>query len=155
MTFKSDLFKIPPEELKVKTADIKSHLHLSNDEVKPMAGTDLSGQGTHQYIRLAIVSTKTPPFRNFVCFVESNWLKDKVHDLLGDPDWLRTSEWDERWNFIEELLRKPLPGDTLNQYTRQIPEDLVWLAVYEYLQEQGILTKSVKKYFAETYGIPQ
>lgn len=86
--------------------------------------------------------------------MESNWLHDKIHDILRSPEWLKNG-WDNKWNYIEEILHKPGPGETLDQYTRVVPDHIEWIALFEFLNEQGAAFKSLKLYKDKTFGLPQ
>ena len=149
-----DHLKMSREDFQAEVEEFKAKLRLVNSEPKPLAGTAVTGLNQHQYVRLAIVATKEATPRHFVLFVESNWLHDKIHDVLRSPEWLKNG-WDNKWNYIEELKRKPLPGDTLNDYTEIVPSNVEWVALFEFLMEQGAAFKAAKLYKDKSYGLPQ
>lgn len=150
------MLKGNPEELKNRVEAWKANLRLDNDEAKPLAGTDVTGRGTHQYVRLAIASLKRGAPRAFILFAESNFLRENLHDMAGTPAWIREG-FDDQWMFIEEVTRRPRATDTLDDYTKSIPpkEQSLWMALFEFFIEQGIIEKSVRKYKAKTYGLPK
>lgn len=150
-----DILKMTREEVMERVENTKLSLKVVNDDPKPLAGTDITGRGKHQYTRIAIVATKKGPLRHFMLFVESRWLQNKCHDLLKSPDWMRDEHWDNRWNYIEEILHKPTPGETLDQYTKKIDDSILWLAVYHLLKDEGVLDRAVKKYTGKAYGVPR
>ena len=90
-------------------------------------------------------------------FVESEWLVNKCHDMLHSPDWMRDGHWDNHWNYIEEVLHRPGVGETLDQYTKLVGDDesYLWVAIYEFLRDQGVLNSSARKIFSATYGLPK
>jgi hypothetical protein len=138
------------EQFRERVDALKRGLRVVNDDVVPLAGTD-DGRGNHQYLRLAIVATKDARPRHFALFVESAWFVDQCHKALGHPDWMRDPVWDNNWNYIEEITRKPGVGDRLYDYVRAIPdeEDELWTAVKELLYEDGILLRAAKKFKAQ------
>lgn len=152
-----DYLRMTKEEFREKVNEAKEKLRLVNSEAKPLAGTDITGRGQHQYVRLAIVATKDNNPRHFMLFVESNWLFNKCHELLKSPAWMRDGNWDNKWNYIEEILHRPGPGETLDQYTAMLSQDEnhLWIAIYEFLEEQGALDKAVKTYHSKTFGLPK
>jgi hypothetical protein len=152
-----DPLKMDYQQFRALVEGIKVRLNLDNDDPVPLSGTDVTGLGQHQYFRLAIVSTRDARPRSFMLFVESEWLVGKCHEMLGSPDWMRDGHWDNHWNYIEEILHRPGVGEELGQYSRMIPdtENHVWVAIYEFLRDQGVLNSSAKKIFSRTYGLPQ
>lgn len=137
--------------------DYKAKLILANDDVKPLTGTDVTGQNQHQYFRVAIVSTKDAKPRNFIIFAETTWLVQECRKRDGSPEWLMEPEWNENYHYIQEILRKPLPGDTLYDYTREISKDEeeIWVALFEFAKENSLLDKSLKKIDGKAFGIPK
>lgn len=151
-----DYLKMNRQEFRQKVEETKANLRLVDSDAKPLAGTDITGRNQHQYVRIAIVATKDAKPRHFMLFVESNWLFDKCHELLKSPAWMRDGQWDNKWNYIEEILHRPSPGETLDQYSAMLGQDEnhLWIAIYEFLEEQGALNKSVRTYTSKTFGLP-
>lgn len=136
--------------------DFKAKLVLANDDVKPLTGTDVTGPGQHQYFRIAIISTKDAKPRNFILFAETSWLIQECRKRDGSPEWLMAPEWNENYHYIQELIRKPFPGDTLDDYSKVIDKESahVWVSLFEFCKEQQLLERSLKMLTGKAYGIP-
>lgn len=135
---------------KEKQLEIKSKLRIIDDQAKPLAGS------YEQYTRLALLGYKTNRDRYLVVFAESQKLFNAVHDALGTPDWIREG-FENKWIFIEEVLRRPGATDTIDGYLQALPqaENDVWLATYNYIIELGILASYAKLIQGKTYGLPK
>jgi hypothetical protein len=143
--------------------DIFAHLQLIDGDAKPLAGTDITGRNQHQYVRLALIELPPGMYkigkfekpRYFIAFAESSWLYNSIHDILKSPEWIRNG-FDNNFIYIEEVLHKPRTGETLNEYTSYIPqeENDIWLALFTFITQQGIVDRSAKKLMSKTYRLP-
>lgn len=163
-----------PKGFQILVNATRDRLKLDNATAKPLAGTDITGVKRHQYDRLAIVTSKfssvvlhkrgdddydvefKPGARSFMCFVESSWLRGHIHDILKSPDWMRDGQWDNRWNYIEEIVGDPRT-EPFGQYNEVIPatEHFLWIAIYEFLVNQGAFQKCLKVYTDKNFGLPK
>lgn len=143
--------------------EIRLALQLTDDEAKPLAGTDITGRHQHQYTRLALVKLPSGSYsfgrvdkdRIFVVFAESTWLFQTLHEKLNSPEWLKDG-FDNNWIYIEEVLHRPRTGETLNEYTSYIAqtENDLWVALFNFTVNQGILERSARKMISKTYRLP-
>jgi hypothetical protein len=144
--------------------ELFSKLTLSDDDAKPLAGTDITGRNQHQYTRLALVRLPSGSYQSgpvskdrfFVIFAESSWLFNELHTRLGTPAWIRDG-FDNKYIYIEEVLHRPRTGETLNEYTTYIPqaENDLWLSIFNFVTKTGIIERSAHKLVSKTYRLPQ
>ena len=136
---------------KVRQEELTASLRLIDDQAKPLAGS------YDNYTRLALIGMKcNGPDRFFVLFAESTRLFNAVHDALATPDWIREG-FENKWIYIEEVLKRPGPTDDINGYLKQISqqENDLWIGIYNYVIKLGILADFARLIKSKTYGLPQ
>lgn len=140
------------EVIKAEVARIKAALRIVDDAAKPLTGSDITGRHQHQYVRLAVVGYKPPRAqeRYFAVFMESDFLHQQVHKHLQSTE--VEMEFDPKWVFIEEVIRKPTATDTMDGYLKMIEftETALWVAIFEHVITSGVATERLRSYLSNT-----
>ena len=129
--------------------ELKTRIRLYDDDAKPLSGSH------DQYTRLAIIGLRPERGleRHFTLFAESTKLFNAIAKANNTPQWIHEG-FDEKWLYIEEILRKPGTTDTIEGYLQKIASDDLWTALYEYLKETGVMDRFSKAIKGKTYGLP-
>lgn len=130
--------------------EYKSRIRLYDDEAKPMGGSH------GQYTRLAITGLRPERGleRHFVLFAESTKLFDAIAKAHGTPEWIHEG-FDKKWLYIEEILRRPSESDTIDRALQIITDEELWVALFEYLKETGVMDRFASSTKGTTYGLPK
>ena len=135
-----------------KQKELQASLKLVDDDARPLAGS------CDQYTRLAIIQRQAErgEDRHFALFAESSSLFNHIHDTLKTQDWIREG-FDKQWIYIEEVLRRPSATDDISGYLRALDqkENDLWIALFNFVLEQGLLERFATKLRGKTYGLPK
>ena len=132
-----------------KIDEYKSRISLYDDDAKPLAGS------MGQYTRLAVVGLRPEKGveRHFTLFAESTKLFDAIARANNTPDWVHEG-FDQKWLYIEEVLRRPGSSDDISGYLQKVMDDDLWTGLFEYLKSTGIMDRFTKAIKAKSYGLP-
>lgn len=136
---------------KEKQQEFKSRLWIIDDQAKPLVGS--AGQYT-RLILLGLRSAKGLNNRHFVVFAESDKLFNHVHDKLNTADWIREG-FEKKWIYIEEVLHKPSAAEDIHGYLQIIKDTDLWIGIFEFITELGVLESTKSKIVGSTYGLPR